>query len=69
MVSATLLVAAVQGYWQMTVRPAQILAPNSIKAHVPKIAPPGLTMKLKLWNVKVSFPKYRCEWVRFLRIV
>lgn len=64
-VSATLPVAAVQGPWQMTVRPARHLAPNSTRVHVPKIAPLGLTMKLKLWNVKVSFPFYRCERVRF----
>lgn len=69
MVSATLPVAAVQGPWQMTVRPAQHLAPSSTRVHVPKIAPLGLTMKLKLWNVKVSFPIYRCDWVRFLSSV
>lgn len=57
-VSATLPAAAVQGRWQMTVRPAQHLAPNFIRVPVPKNAPVGLTMNQKLWNVKVSFPMY-----------
>lgn len=58
MVSATLPVAAVQGPWQMNVRLAHHLAPNSIKVHAPKIARSGLTMNLKPWNVKVSFLTY-----------
>ena len=53
-VSATRPAAAVQGPWQTTVRPAPRLAPNSIRVHAPKTAPLVLTMKLKLWNVKVS---------------
>lgn len=60
-VSATLPVAAVQGPWQMTVRPARRLAPNSTRAYAPKTAPLVLTMKLKLWNVKVSLSMHRCD--------
>ena len=54
MVSATLPVPAVRGPWQTTVRPARRLAPNSTKVHAPRTASLVLTMKLKLWNVKVS---------------
>lgn len=55
MVSATRHVAAVPSPWQMTVRPARHLAPNSIRVHAPNTALLVPTMKLKLWNVKVSF--------------
>lgn len=65
-VSATLPVAAVQGPWKMTARPAQCLAPNSTRVHAPKTAPLVLTMKLKLWNVKVRISIHRCDLIRFL---
>lgn len=54
MASATPPAAAVQGPLRTTVRPAQHLAPNSIKAAALKNAPLGLTTQLKLWNAKVS---------------
>lgn len=54
MVNATRPVAAVQGLWQMIVRRAQHLAPNFIRVNAPKTVPVVPTMKLKLWNVKVS---------------
>lgn len=66
MVSATRLVAAVQGPWQMTARPARRLALNSIRVYAPKTAPLVLTMTLKLWNVKVGLSIYRCDLIRFL---
>lgn len=52
-VSATLPVAAVQGPWQTTVRPARHSALNSTRVPAPRSASLAHIMKLKLWNVKV----------------
>lgn len=69
MVSAILPVPAVQGPWQMTVRPARRLAPNSTKVHAPRTASLVPTMKLKLWNVKVSLWIHIYDLVRCLTTV
>lgn len=65
-VSATLPVSAVQGPWQMTVKPARHLALNSIRVHAPKTALPVPTMKLKLRSVKVSLTISRYDLITFL---